>query len=185
MPNIMQDRLTTTKKITMLGLFTALSVAIGFICKTYLTFGAIRITFENIPIILSGILYGPFAGAIIAVVSDTLSCLTSPNPALNPIISVGAMSIGVISGIVSRHLFNKKLLLKITFAVFLSHFIGSVIIKSIGLFLFWRYELPVLALRIPVYLLIASCESAIIYLIMKNKGLVSLFYSRTKNTRKK
>ncbi len=185
MQNKMQDRLSTTKTVTMLGLFTALSVAIGFICKTYLTFSAVRITFENIPIILAGIFYGPLAGAIVAAVSDTLSCLTSPNPALNPIITFGAMSIGIISGIVSRHFFREKPLLKVMSAVFLSHLIGSVIIKSIGLFIFWRYEIPILALRIPVYLLIASCESAIIYLIMKNKGLVSLFYRHTKDKRKK
>ena len=174
----MQDHLGTTKMITTLGLFTALSIAIGFVCKTYLTFGAVRITFENIPIILAGIFYGPISGAVVALVSDTLSCLTSPNPALNPIITLGAISIGIISGLVSKHCFREKLLLKVSCAVFLSHFIGSVIIKSVGLYLFWRYEVSILALRIPVYALISLCESVVIYVILKNKNLSSMLKKR-------
>ena len=173
-----QDRLTTTKMIATLGLMTALSVAIGWICKTYLTLGALRLTFENIPIILSGIFYGPLAGAAVAAVSDIVSCLTSPNPALNPIITLGAVSIGIISGLVSKYIFKQKLLLKVVFSVFISHLIGSIIIKSIGLWMFWRYEIPLLMLRIPTYLLISVCESAVIYFIMKNEGLVALFKKR-------
>lgn len=184
MQNNMQNRLTTTKMIATLGLFTALSVAIGWICKTYLTLGALRLTFENIPIILASMIYGPIAGAVVAAVSDTVSCLTSPNPALNPIITLGAISIGVISGLISRYIFKHKMLLKVVFSVFISHLIGSVIIKSIGLWVFWRYEISLLMLRLPTYLLISLCESAVIYFIMKNKGLVSLFKSGDKNKRK-
>ncbi|MBE6619369.1 MAG: folate family ECF transporter S component [Ruminococcaceae bacterium] len=173
-----QNRLTTTKMIATLGLMTALSVAIGWICKTYLTFGPIRLTFENIPIILSGVFYGPVAGAVVAAVSDIVSCITSPNPALNPIITLGAVLIGVISGIISKCFSKKRLSFRVIFTVATAHFIGSVLIKSFGLWLFWRYEIPVLLLRIPTYLLISVCESAIIYLIMKNDSLVALFNKR-------
>ena len=125
--------------------------------------------------ILSGILYGPTVGAVVAVFSDIISCLTSPNPSVNPIITVGAASIGIISGCVSRYLIIKSnTFFKVSVSVFLSHIVGSMIIKSIGLHIFMRYEIPVLLLRIPLYLLIATCETAILYIIMKNKYITAL-----------
>ena len=101
------------RTITMSGLLVALSVVIGWVCKTYLTFDAIRITFENIPVILSGILYGPIVGAVVGVVSDMVSCITSPNPSLNPIIMLGAATIGILSGVISRYIIKKNKLLKV------------------------------------------------------------------------
>ncbi len=175
MQNKKLNHIATTKMITTVGLLSALSVVIGWFCKTYLTFGAVRITFENVPIILSGILYGPTVGAVVAVFSDIISCLTSPNPSVNPIITVGAASIGIISGCVSRYLIIKSnTFFKVSVSVFLSHIVGSMIIKSIGLHIFMRYEIPVLLLRIPLYLLIATCETAILYIIMKNKYITAL-----------
>ena len=38
------------KKLVFGAMMTALCVVIGLVCKTYLTFGAIRITFENLPV---------------------------------------------------------------------------------------------------------------------------------------
>ncbi len=174
MQNKNRNHLSTTKMITTVGLLSALSVVIGWVCKTYLTFGAIRITFENVPIILSGILYGPAVGAVVAVFSDIISCLISPNPSLNPIITLGAASIGIISGCVSRYLIKNNKFFKVSVSVFLSHIVGSMIIKSIGLHIFMRYEIPVLMFRIPLYLAIATCETAILYIIMKNKYITAL-----------
>lgn len=173
MQNKRHDHLSATRMITTLGLLIGLSVVIGWVCKTYLTVGAIRITFENVPIILSGIIYGPVIGAIVAVLSDVISCLISPNPALNPIIMLGAATIGIISGVISRRV-QKHKFLKSALSVFLSHIVGSMIIKSLGLYLFWRYDYSILLLRIPLYLAISTCETAIIYALLKNNYIVSL-----------
>ncbi len=174
MQNKRLSYLSATKMITTLGLLTALSVVIGWMCKTYLTFDAIRITFENVPIIISGIIYGPVVGAVIAIISDIISCLTSPNPALNPIIMLGSASIGIISGVISRYLIRNGKFLKIALSVFTSHIFGSMIIKSVGLYVFWRYEIPTLMLRIPLYIAISICETAIIYIILKNEHITSM-----------
>ena len=177
MQNKKHKRLYTTKTVTTLGLLAALSVVIGWVCKSYLTFGPIRITFENIPIIISGIIYGPVIGAIVAVLSDIISCLTSPNPALNPIITLGAASIGIISGVVSKYVIKSgrfSVILKTLLSVFISHIIGSMLIKSIGLHLFWGYEIPMLLWRIPLYLAISVCESMIIFVILRNKSIASM-----------
>lgn len=159
----------SAKKICTISLLVSFSVAIGWICKTYLTFGAVRVTFENIPIILSGILFGPGVGCIVGVLSDAVSCIMSPNPALNPIISVGAALIGIIPGIISRYVIKKNRLICVPVSVFLAHIVGSMIVKSIGLHIFFGYGFEVLWMRIPLYLAISVGECAIIYSMLKNK----------------
>lgn len=174
-----------TRLISLIGLMVALSVAIGWACKTYLTFGPIRITFENIPVILSGIVCGPFVGAVVAVFSDIVSCLMSPNPSLNPIITLGAASIGIISGVISRYIIKKGVFFKVSVSVFVSHIIGSMIIKSIGLYVFFHYEIPILLWRIPLYIAISLCETGIIYAIVKNRRLTDMLAEKTSFSNRK
>ncbi len=158
-----------TKSICTAALLVALSVAIGWVCKTYLTFGAIRVTFENLPIILSGLLFGPFTGGLVGLLSDAVSCITSPNPALNPIISAGAVLIGVIPGVISRLIIRKNRTAQVWVSVFISHILGSMIIKSVGLHLFWSYGIEVLIWRLPLYIAISVCEAILLCAILKNK----------------
>ncbi len=139
-----KKKLVTTKTVCTVALLVAFSVVIGWVCKTYLTFGAIRITFENIPIILSGLLFGPWIGALVGIMADAVSCITSPNPALNPIISTGAALIGIIPGIISRCFIKKHRTACVFASVFISHMLGSMLIKSIGLHVFWGYGIEVL-----------------------------------------
>ncbi len=157
-----------TKTVCTVGLLVAFSVAIGWVCKTYLTFGAIRITFENLPIILSGLLFGPFIGGIVGLMADAISCITSPNPALNPIISAGAVLIGALPGIISRAFIKNNRTAAVWVSVFLSHILGSMILKSIGLHLFWGYGIEILGWRIPLYIAISVCESVIISAMLKH-----------------
>ena len=53
-----------------------------------------------IPVIISGMVYGPIFGAVVGILSDIISCLISPNPSLNPIIMLGAATIGALSGVI-------------------------------------------------------------------------------------
>ena len=67
-------------KLTLAAMLTAMSVVIGIFCKSFLNFGAglFRVTFENLPIILSGIMFGPTTGAIVGIAGDLVSYLLSP-----------------------------------------------------------------------------------------------------------
>ena len=159
----------TTKTVCAVGLLVALSVGIGWVCKTYLTFGAIRVTFENMPVILSGLLFGPWVGACAGVLSDAVSCITSPNPALNPIISAGAALMGFIPGVISRIFKRKNRTAVVWISVLLSHTLGSMIVKSIGLHVFFGYGIEVLIWRLPLYIMISLCEAVILSAIMKTK----------------
>ena len=92
----------------------------------------IRISFENLPIILAGISLGPIAGMLVGTAADLIGCVLYAY-SINPIITAGAATIGLVSGFMSNYIIKKPLLLKITVSTATSHIIGSVLIKSAGL----------------------------------------------------
>ena len=98
-----KKRKNSITRVTTAAMMTALSVVIGIFCKNYLNFGAglFRITFENLPIILCGIVSGPIIGGAVGLLSDMISYLLSAQAyPPNLIVTLGATMIGVISGVV-------------------------------------------------------------------------------------
>ena len=162
------------REITLAAMLIAMSVVIGIFCKSVLNFGGghFRITFENFPIIISGILFGPIVGGAVGLGSDIISYLLSGQAyPPNVIVSIGATLVGVISGTVSKFLVKKRGNLQIILSGGLAHLFGSMIVKPIGLFAF--YEWAVLW-RIPLYLVIAPLELLIICLLFKNATFIRL-----------
>ena len=53
--------------MTIAAMLTAMSVVIGIFCKSFLNFGVglFRVTFENLPILLAGIMFGPAVGGVV------------------------------------------------------------------------------------------------------------------------
>jgi ECF transporter S component (folate family) len=136
--------------------------------------GAIRISFENLPILMAGIFFGSVAGAIVGGCADIIGCLVV-GYSINPIITLGAMAIGYISGAVYRSskFKFKNDTLRLATSTGLAHVVGSMLIKSIGLYVYYHYAVPVLLLRVPLYLIIGSLETLIVYTLLKNKAFSS------------
>ncbi len=164
------------KKLIVCALFAAISVIIGTVCKEYLTFGAIRVTFENLTVIMTGIFLGPLWGAAVGIVSDLVTCVTAAQPSINPIITLGAASVGLISGIMSRVIKNKNGYIRLFLCVLPAHIVGNMIIKSLALMYYYYGMNPAtLFTRAPLYLCIAVAETAIISLITKQKYIKRQF----------
>ena len=164
---------TSVKSLTVSAMLCAISVVIGIFCKNFLNFGGglFRITFENLPIILSGFLFGPVVGGMVGVATDLISYLLSSQVyPPNLIVTAGALLIGVLSGLLFR-LPIKRQNVRIILSVSLSHLLGSVIVKSIGLYTF--YGIAVL-LRIPLYLVIAAIEATLLCLLFGRKSFSNL-----------
>ena len=164
--------------LTLAAMMAAMSVMIGIFCKNFLNFGngLFRITFENIPIIFSGIVFGPIVGGMVGVGSDLISYLLS-NQIYPPnlIVTLGACSIGVVSGLVSRFAVRKRGTLQIVFSAGLAHVIGSMTIKTFGLYQF--YGIAVL-FRIPLYLAISTLEICILCWLFRRKSIQRMIESR-------
>lgn len=154
------------------GLFIAMSIVLGKFLQIPIG-DSIRISFENLPILMAGIFFGPYVGAAVAVGADLIGCLLK-GYAINPIITLGAASIGFTAGIVSMILQKKNITVIAAFSIAAAHIIGSVIIKSIGLYVYFHTPIEVLAMRIPTYIGTGLAEFIIITLLMKNKGFMSL-----------
>ncbi len=161
--------------LTTAAMLTALSVVIGIVCKNFLNFGSglFRVTFENLPIIMSGILLGPAAGGIVGAASDLVSYLLSSQiyPP-NLIVTAGAVAVGVISGLIARFAVKERGKAQIIAAGGLAHLVGSMIIKPIGLYQF--YGILVLW-RIPLYLVIAPVEILLLCWLLNRPSINRLF----------
>jgi len=166
----MQKNIRGIRLLTITAMMTALSIVIGIFCKSFLNFGGglFRITFENIPIILTGITLGPVLGGVVGLASDLVSYMLSGQAyPPNLIVTLGATMVGVVSGIASRYVFKRKGSFQIISSAGLAHIIGSMIIKPIGLYQF--YGILVLW-RIPLYLVIAPIEILLLCLLLKRKS---------------
>ena len=163
-----------TKIITLSAMLTAISVIIGIFCKNFLKFGGglFRISFESLPIILSGILFGPFIGATVGAATDLISYfLSAQTYPPNLIVTLGAASLGLFSGLVSHLLVKKRGNAQIILSGALAHLIGSMIIKPIGLFQFYQWAV---LFRIPLYLVIGTVEILLLCILFKNKSFSKL-----------
>ncbi len=151
-------------KLTMAGILVALSIVLGKVLS--MTVGAFRVSLENLPVILAGIWLGPIAGMTVGVVADLLGSILV-GFAINPLITVGAGVIGFVAGFVFRLPSGAKLDKKLALSVAMAHLLGSVIMKSIGLGVYYGYPLPVLLIRVPIYLVTGFIEFLIIRAIVK------------------
>ncbi len=158
------------KKLTLVAMLTAMSVVIGIFCKNFLNFGGglFRITFENMPIILAGVFFGPLSGAVVGVASDLISYFLSAQMyPPNLIVTAGAASVGLFSGLVSMIFkkYEKRGIVRIIVSASVAHMIGSMIIKPIGLFAFYGY---LVLWRIPLYFVIAGVEIMLLCMLYGN-----------------
>ena len=164
------------KKMTLAAMLVAMSVVIGIFCKSLLNFGGglFRVTFENLPIILSGILFGPIFGGVAGLASDMISYLLSAQiyPP-NLIVTLGAITVGVVSGLVAKLMVKVRGTKQVIFSGSLAHLVGSMIIKPIGLFQFYGWAV---LFRIPLYLVIAPIEMFLLCLLFKNGGFKRLIH---------
>ena len=131
----------------------------------------LRISFENLPLLLAGYLFGAAAGGAVGVCGDLIGCLLR-GYAVNPIITLGAGLVGVVAGLFGKRGVTAKPRLWLSVAA--AHVVGSLIVKSFGIWLYFATPLPELALRIPTYILTGAAEYVILTLILKNKALSAL-----------
>lgn len=166
----------------------SLLAAISILCGKYLAFpsggdSVLRFSFENLPILLAAMHFGPIAGMTVGVMADLLGCLMV-GYAINPVITAGAAAIGLIGGILPRLLPKKwHVLLRIAISVLAAHLCGSVIIKTFGLAAYYSMPFTVLMLwRLLNYAIITVLEGALLYLLCKNPAIARQLRAFSKNS---
>lgn len=154
------------------ALLSAVCVVISYICKSFTITASVRITFENLPLIFSGYILGPWVGLLTGIAADiTSTAATYGVGGINPILTVGAASVGFISGIVSHYILPKKSVFQIFTSTFISHIIGNMIIKTAGLYIYYHTPPAEIWIRIAVYTGIAVIEGVLMTVILKSQGI--------------
>ena len=150
--------------------------AIGIILGKFLAFNVtefMRFSLENLTIIFTGIVFGPIYGGVVGAVQDLVGCL-AVGYTINPIITLGSAAIGAVSGYLYRLFKNAASPIRISVSILASHAIGSVLIKSLGLSIFYSLPFGVTALwRILNYVIVGTIEAILLQILFKSKQLLS------------
>jgi len=154
----------------------SLSIVFGLIARTWLTPTVwIRITFEGLPIILSAILFGPIVGAMVGAASDLTAFALVGQGTWIPLLTVGAASLGLISGLISRYIVKKDGMLKFALCAGVSHLFASTFFRTYALFITFGRNPVIIWSRVPTTIGIAIVEFFILYLLFKNSELKQIF----------
>ena len=161
----------TVRRLCAVALLTALAVVIAYLCKS-LTFMQLRITFENLPIILAGYLFGPIAGMCCGLAADFLSAAMFYGlGGLSPLVTVGAGVVGFAAGAMPRWILRRPGTLQLCVSVASAHVLGNMLVKSIGLAIYYGYTLPQLLLRVPQYIILGGLELLLLCILLRSKGV--------------
>ena len=158
----------------------AMLIAISIVAGKYLAIGVgtvLRFSLENLPVIFAGIAFGPIAGAIVGVAADLIGCVLV-GYTINPILTIGAAVIGATSGLCALVFSENKNppSAEVTIiSTIVAHITGSVVIKTIGLAVF--YDMPILILmlwRLLNYAIVGALEAGLLVIIFRNKQLARI-----------
>ena len=100
-----------TKRVALAGVFIALSIIFTrFLSHTFPIAGmpALRLSFGDLPLIISGITLGPVYGAFTGVLADLLGYPLNPLGAYFPGFTLSAALSGFLPGLMAKA-FNKKM----------------------------------------------------------------------------
>lgn len=159
-----------------LMLAVAFLAALSITCGKYLAIrggDVMRFSFENLPILLAGMAFGPIVGIVTGVIADLLGCLLV-GYAINPIVTLGAAAIGLCGGVIFRLCKKLPCLPRVGLTVLGAHAVGSVIIKTFGLAKF--YAMPFFALmawRGLNYLIVGVLEFVLLYILFRSTAVTS------------
>ncbi len=152
----------------------ALFAAMSIICGKFLAIpigNTLRISVENLPIMLSGILFGPVVGAFTGIVADILGCFLR-GYAIIPLVTVASALVGFLAGTIYE-IFKKNNVLALILTSAICHTVCSVIIKTPALSNVFGTPYPILLTqRIGIYIFVAAAECAAMIIITKNKAFL-------------
>ena len=132
-------------------ILSAILSAMGVILGQYLSIkigDSLRIGFGSLPVLLAGALFGPWVGLLVGAVSDIVGCILYYGLGnMIPLVTLGMMAEGFLAGLIAR----------VT---------GSLILRSLGLYLRYKTPLETLILRVPCVAIESVLMSAFLVYIL-------------------
>lgn len=94
--------------------------------------------------------------------------------AINPLITLGAASIGLVGGLGWQKLSNLRTGNRLWCSVLAAHFVGSMVINSLALHIFYGYAWAVLVARIPNALVRTAVNTVLLRILLENRALMAV-----------
>ncbi len=163
------QKIKSIKTLVICALLSALSIIFGKFLNIPVG-ETIRFSFENTPLFLSGIMFGPFISGIVAFVSDILGSILR-GYAINPVITLGAVFASVSGAFLFKVLKKLPLFLRLLLSVGTAHILGSIIIKTVGLMLYTGTDFFVLLpVRCINYSIMIVIDTFTLFFLLKNRS---------------
>lgn len=161
----------SVRTLTMLALLTAMSIIFARVLTV--STGFLRFNLGALPTLLAAIWFGPVGGFAVGAVADMIGGILS-GYSINPLITLGAGAVGLVAGLAWQKLPNLKLTLRLGCSVLMGHIVGSMIINSLALHIFYNYPWSLLAARIPNALVLSAVNTVLLRILLENKALASV-----------
>jgi ECF transporter S component (folate family) len=153
----------------MYALLTAMSIIFSRVFT--ISTGFVRFNLGALPVVLAGVLFGPWAGFAVGAVADIIGGVLA-GYAINPLITLGAGVIGLVVGAIWKLNVPQNNSVRLAAAILSAHVIGSMIINSLALCIFYNYAWSVLAVRIPNYLVLSVVEFVLVRVLLSNRAFM-------------
>ena len=152
----------------------AFLVALSIVCGKFIKIpvgDVLRFSFENLPILFAGLVFGPMEGVLVGVVADLLGCVLY-GYAVNPLVTLGAVCIGLLAGLGGRCLRRWPIPWRVALTTAVAHLVGSVGIKTLGLAQYYAMPLlPLMGWRLLNYLVVGVVEAVLLCLLLRHSGI--------------
>lgn len=164
-----------TYALTVCALLTALSVILARLL-TIIPSEISRFSLEAVPILLTGLLFGPVPGAAVGFAADFIGCLFSPF-GYNPIFCLPPILYGLWAGLLRGYVWTKPTVWRVALAVFPAALCGSVLWQSAALALVYGGEaklaffLTRLASRSIQFAVTGVIDTAAVWLLLRRNAL--------------
>ena len=152
----MNDKKTSVRTLTMLALLVAMSIVFSRVLS--ISTGFVRFNLGSLPVLLAAVVFGGVLAGY----------------AINPLITLGAGAIGLVAGFAWQKLSSLSTNLRLAASVLLGHFVGSMVITSLALRLFYGYPWATLAVRIPNALILSAVNVVLLRILLENRSLMKL-----------
>ena len=141
------------RNMAVMAMFTAISVVLARFAGVQVSEN-LRISFECVPIILTGIWVGPMAGGLVGALADIIGTFLSGYGTYFPLLTVAPVLMGVLPGLMARYLFRNELnFAKLAAVVIVSEILANLLYNSFALTLYYSM---VLKQQAPFALLFAT-----------------------------
>lgn len=155
--------------LTLLSLLTAMSIVFSRVLS--ISTGFVRFNLGSLPVVLAGVLWGPWSGFAVGAVADIIGGIMA-GYAINPLITLGAGAIGLVGGFIYKKAPIPQQSIRLGAAILLGHVVGSMVITSLALRIFYNYPWSLLAVRIPNALILSVIEFVLVRILMANQAFM-------------